>query len=104
MPIFDVRCQQGHETEFIGTSARLPEHRCEVCAAPVERVWTPAVSHVRADSIPGGMIVENMGPTPMRFDSHSEHRAAMQRLGLRSQVRHVGEPGSDKSKQTSRWI
>lgn len=56
------------------------------------------------DTIPGGMVVENMGPTPLRFNSKSEWRAEMKRRGLVNKVEHVGVPGSDRSPHTSRWV
>lgn len=56
------------------------------------------------DSIPGGMTIENMGPTPLTFYSKSDWRREMKARGLVNEVRHVGEPGSDKSKHTTRWI
>ncbi len=56
------------------------------------------------DSIPGGMVIENMGPEPRTFYSRSEHKRAMKELGLTPKVRHVGVAGSDKSPHTQRWI
>ena len=99
VPIFDVACPAGHTTEFIGSVGQLPEARCPDCGETVERLFTVGRSNVVADSIPGGMTIENMSAEPMTFYSHSEHKAAMKRLGLVPRVRHV-----DGSKQTSRWI
>lgn len=56
------------------------------------------------DSIPGGMVIENMSATPMTFYSKSDWRREMKARGLTNKVEHVGVPGSDKSPQTSRWI
>lgn len=103
MPIFDVRCLKGHDAEFIGTSAQIGTHRCD-CGEPVERLFTISRVQVRDDSIPGGMTIENMGPTPLTFYSHTDHRRAMAKRGLEPRVRHIGTPGSDRSRETTRWV
>lgn len=56
------------------------------------------------DSLPGGMVIENMGPTPLTFYSKSDYRREMKARGLINKVEHVGVPGTDKSPMTSRWI
>ena len=56
------------------------------------------------DSIPGGMTIENMGPTPITFYSRSEYRRELKARGLINKVRHMPGPESDKSPHTSRWI
>ncbi len=42
--------------------------------------------------------------TPRRFRSRSELRLAEKMAGVVPYVRHIGEPGSDKSKFTTRHI
>lgn len=59
---------------------------------------------ITQDEIPGGMVINNLGPEPVKVYSHSERRAIMKARGLREQVRHVGVAGSDKSPHTSRWV
>ena len=56
------------------------------------------------DSIPGGMVIENMSHTPMTFYSKSDYRREMKARGLVNRVEHVGVPGTDKSPHTTRWI
>lgn len=46
-------------------------------------------STVRADDIPGGMVIENMTAQPLTFYSHSAHRAYMKAHGLRFRDDHV---------------
>ena len=60
--------------------------------------------HVIGDDIPGGMVLENLGPHPVRVYSHSERKMLMEKAGLSERIRHVGERGSDKSRHTSRWV
>lgn len=71
----------------------------------MERVWLPNHrTHVRDDSIPGGLVIENLGHEPVTVYSHSERRRLMDERGLQEFVRHVGKPGSDRSAHTVRWI
>ena len=41
------------------------------------------------DSIPGGLVVHNLGPTPVTVYSHSERRDIMRARGLVEKVHHV---------------
>jgi hypothetical protein len=56
------------------------------------------------DTIPGGMVIENMSHDPITFYSKSDYRRAMKARGLINKVEHVGVPGTDKSPETVRWI
>lgn len=90
------------------------ECTCDQCGRPL-RVgdWplcggkhshgTPSLKVVQ-DSIPGGLVIENMGPEPVTVYSHSERRMEMAKRGLVEAVRHVGSRGGDRSAHTSRWI
>lgn len=64
----------------------------------------PSATRYFQDQVPGGLVVENLGPTPMRFDSHSQKRAYMKAHGIREHVEHIPEQGSDKNRHTSRWV
>ena len=102
MPMYDVRCANGHEEEqFAWRETDL--RPCAVCGSVVEHVWRSCPS-VQSDSIPGGMVIENLSATPIRFDSKSEHRRYLKEHGFTSKVEHVGVPGTDKSPHTQRWI
>jgi len=63
-----------------------------------------ASAAVIPDSIPGGLTVENLAPTPITFYSQSQRKQYLKAHGIREQVRHVGAHGSDKSAHTSRWV
>lgn len=99
--------------------------RCECCGETTKRLilheqalWCPACHEQRdlnpatfmaRDEIPGGVIVENYGPHPMRFDSHSERRAFMrtpkvdpktgQTYILTEKESFAPMPGTDKDAQ-----
>lgn len=50
---------------------------------------------ITQDGIPGGIICENYGPHPIRFDSHSERRRYMESHGLREKETFCPTPGTD---------
>lgn len=47
------------------------------------------------DDIPGGVVVENYGKDPIRFDSHSERRRYMAAHGLIEKEKFCPTPGTD---------
>ena len=47
MPIYEYRCQNGHAFEVIQSMSDDPVETCEVCGAPVERVFHPVAVHFK---------------------------------------------------------
>jgi putative FmdB family regulatory protein len=47
MPIYEYRCTNGHTFEVIQSMSDDPVETCEVCAAPVERVFHPVAVHFK---------------------------------------------------------
>jgi putative FmdB family regulatory protein len=47
MPIYEYRCTNGHTFEVIQTMSDDPIETCEVCGAPVERVFHPVAVHFK---------------------------------------------------------
>lgn len=54
---------------------------------------------IERDEIPGGMVCENYGPTPVTFYSHSERRKYMGAHGLREKETFCPMPGTDRDPQ-----
>ena len=74
--------------------------RCERCFQPIRDPTAhglyrcpyeprPAVVRYFQDQVPGGLVVENLAPVPLMFDSHSEKRKYMKRHGIREHVQCV---------------
>ena len=106
MPMFDVSCPKcGWERWDTYVSGQaMPS--CPTCGAETNKLWRAGgFPNVIDDTIIGGLTVENLGPTPITFQSKSEHRAYLKAHGITQKVRHLGTPGegSDKSTHTSRW-
>jgi putative FmdB family regulatory protein len=47
MPIYEYRCENGHTFEVRQSMADGPVTACEVCGAPVERVFHPVAVHFK---------------------------------------------------------
>lgn len=105
MPMYDLICKNEHKQRdlLLKIGERPP---CPECGEATETLWdTPAA--VIGDDIPGGLWVRhgicNEDGTPRKYYSHTEMRAEAKRRGVANIVEHVGVPGSDKSKHTTRW-
>jgi putative FmdB family regulatory protein len=47
MPIYEYRCENGHTFEVFQSMSDDPVSTCEVCGAPVERVFHPVAVHFK---------------------------------------------------------
>jgi putative FmdB family regulatory protein len=47
MPIYEYRCKKGHNFEVMQRMADDPVTKCEVCGAPVQRVFHPVAIHFK---------------------------------------------------------
>jgi hypothetical protein len=79
--------------------------KCPECGAETERVWRSSMSAgVIPDEYTKPWVAEHLGHEPVTIYSRSQLKREMDARGLQPFVRHTGEPGSDKSKHTSRWV
>ncbi len=47
MPTYEYKCSNGHRFEVVQSMADDPSTECEVCGAPVERVFSPIAVHFK---------------------------------------------------------
>jgi putative FmdB family regulatory protein len=47
MPIYEYRCTNGHNFEVMQRMTDDPVTKCEICGAPVERVFHPIAVHFK---------------------------------------------------------
>jgi putative FmdB family regulatory protein len=47
LPIYEYKCANGHVFETVQSMAADPVTECEVCGAPVERVYHPVAVHFK---------------------------------------------------------
>lgn len=78
---------------------------CDRCGAELHIGDFPFCPHGRGtaapfrDDIPGGLVVENYGPHPITFYSHTERRAYMKANGLLEKEKFCPMPGTDVDPQ-----
>lgn len=107
MPFYDLTCPNDHQQidKLLKIGERPP---CPECGEPTITLWTGKANSVIADDIPGGIWMKhgvcNDDGTPKKYYSKSEIAKAAKAKGLEPYVRHIGERGSDKSKNTTRWV
>lgn len=100
MPIFDFGCVCGQEvTDRLAKAEEQPP--CPTCGEPMAHLWRSNVVMIDDTC---DMTVENLGPTPMHFDSKTRWRETMAAMGKVNRVQHTPVPGSDKSPVTQRWV
>jgi putative FmdB family regulatory protein len=47
MPVYEYRCEKGHTFEVTQRMTDPPVTKCEVCGAPVQRVFHPVAVHFK---------------------------------------------------------
>jgi putative FmdB family regulatory protein len=47
MPIYEYRCEQGHTFDVMQRMSDEPVATCQVCSAPVQRVFHPVAVHFK---------------------------------------------------------
>ena len=108
MPIYDRRCTVCAWTAVDVIEPVTPPAPV-VCpdGHATERVWLTGSRSAAVhgdDRFIGGVTFENIGHAPVTVHSRSELKRHLDAEGIKPFVRHVGAPGSDKSKHTTRWI
>lgn len=76
-------------------SKRLILHEKELWCSPCHDSSVNPTAAVFRDAIPGGLWIENAGPVPVKFYSHSERRAYNEAHGLRELEKFCPMPGTD---------
>lgn len=105
MPIYDRACRScGWCRDDCFEHANQSALACPTCGGATVRVFQGTrTATVIGDEIPGGLTLENLGHEPVTVHSRTELKREMDARGLKPFVRHVGAPGSDKSRHTTKW-
>lgn len=108
MPMYDRTCPEKHiMLDCWERINHMEPVLCQECGQPTERTWFQHPAAVIADDIVGGVWIRhgicNPDGTPKKYWTKSDIREAAKKKGMIQAVRHVGEPGSDKSKHTVKW-
>ena len=110
MPIYDRQCANNHTVYDTYEKLNTPDPACAECGEALKRVLLPGrTGGVIQDSIEGGIWIKHglCDPEtgePRKYYSHTEIKAEAKRRGLVNHVEHVSEPGSDRSRHTTKWV
>lgn len=106
MPFYDYKCPTCLEV-IRDVVRRIADRNdcpvCPVCGDKTERHFSLGGGTNIRDEYPGGIVIENLGPEPVKVYSNSERLKIMRERGLEEFVRHTPVPGTDKSPHTSDW-
>ena len=103
MPIYEYRCENGHTFEVIQSMSDDPVETCEVCGAPVERVFHPVAVHFKGsgfystDYAAKGKAGANKDGDSPSGDSGSDSGSS----GSESSSKKSDSSGSDKATTSS---
>lgn len=97
MPLYTIRCVDGHEDEVL-TTVDDRDCPCPTCAQPTERIWKGKPPTVIGDAC--DVTQENGFKEPRHFTSKIERRRALKEAGVEECVQHRPMPGTDKSRHT----
>jgi putative FmdB family regulatory protein len=72
LPIYGYRCQNGHTFEVMQSMSDDPVDKCQVCGAPVERVFHPVAVHFKGSGFYTTDYGRNRGGGGASSDSSSD--------------------------------
>ncbi|HYB29740.1 MAG TPA: FmdB family zinc ribbon protein [Solirubrobacteraceae bacterium] len=71
MPIYEYRCEQGHNFEVMQRMSDNPVETCETCEAPVSRVFRPPAVHFKGS----GFYNTDYGTRKRNRESSDGHKS-----------------------------
>lgn len=99
MPIYEYRCEKGHEFEVIQRMSDDPIVECEECGAPVERVFNPVAVHFKGSGFyttDYARSGKGSGSSGKDSDSASEGKSASAKDKKSGKSSDSGTKGSGK--------
>ena len=94
MPTYEYRCANGHVFEVFQAMADDPIAECEVCAAPVERVYHPPAVHYKGSGFYTTDYAKKNGAEP---DSDSDKKSGDSDTAKKSEQSETKKSESSKS-------
>ncbi len=98
MPIYEYRCTNGHTFEVIQSMSDDPVETCEVCGAPVERVFHPVAVHFKGS---GFYSTDYKSKAPSGSDDGSSSSDSSDSSSSDSNSKKSESSGSDKATTSS---
>ena len=85
MPIYEYRCRNGHNFEVLQRMVDDPVTACEVCGAPVERVFHPVAVHFKGSGFYSTDYGRNRGGGGSDSDSSSKDESKKETTSSKSE-------------------
>jgi putative FmdB family regulatory protein len=103
MPIYEYRCLNGHTFEVIQSMSDDPVEECQVCGAPVERVFHPVAVHFKGSGFYSTDYGAKKTAAAKDGDSSSsgEGGTSAESSGSESSSKESGSKSTDKAKTSS---
>ena len=95
MPTYEYRCSNGHNFEVVQRMSDDPVTACEVCGAPVERVFHPVAVHFKGSGFYSTDYGRNRGGGG--GDSASKDESKKETAASKSESSSSGDSGSSSS-------
>jgi putative FmdB family regulatory protein len=97
LPIYEYRCRNGHNFEVLQRMVDDPVTKCEVCGAPVERVFHPVAVHFKGSGFYSTDYGRNRGGGGSDSDSSSTDESKKETTSSKSE----GSSSSSDSSSSS---
>jgi putative FmdB family regulatory protein len=97
MPIYEYRCENGHTFEVIQAMSDDPVEICEVCGAPVERVFHPVAVHFKGSGFYSTDYAGKAKTDAGGDDSKGDSKASEKKSESKSSDSGSGEASKAKS-------
>jgi putative FmdB family regulatory protein len=96
MPVYGYRCENGHTFEVVQRMSDEPVAACEVCGAPVQRVFHPVAVHFKGS----GFYTTDYGRKKGSGSETAPKKDSAEKKDSATKS-ETGSSGSDKSSSTS---
>jgi putative FmdB family regulatory protein len=100
MPTYEYRCENGHTFEVIQSMSDDPVDTCEVCGAPVERVFHPVAVHFKGSGF-YSTDYKSKSKSASGADSGSSSSDSSDSSSSESSSKESGSNGGDKATTSS---
>jgi putative FmdB family regulatory protein len=99
LPIYEYRCRNGHNFEVLQRMVDDPVTECEVCSAPVERVFHPVAVHFKGSGFYSTDYGRNRGGGGS--DSGSKDDSKQEKAGSKSDSSSSSSDSSSSDSSSS---
>jgi putative FmdB family regulatory protein len=97
MPIYEYRCENGHLFEVMQKITAEPVTQCEVCGAPVQRVFHPVAVHFKGS----GFYNTDYGTAKRRRENDASASSGADKSDAKKAEKKASSDGSSSSSSSS---